>query len=539
MFRGVGDIGGGVVEEKGQGEKSVNNTRIKDEAYGRIDKRQKGSVRGMSCRHAVFQLLRDMEQAVREEECAIYTFIDFRKACDSLDWKRMHDILRRMGMPEELGRIVEAVYGGATYALRLGQDRTTAAAKQKSGIRQGSSLSPLLFILCLDFAMRNFCRTMVEGREWTHEEALHFALTWLGYVDDLVTKAESEGEAAFALRELSAACRFIGLELNTKKTEAMTFGLVPEIRNNEDATMELYHDEEGNRGWMVDYDGIDNREEWKGGARAAQRKWKDDFGRPTHWLVWDAGGVSCCKYSSRGWAQVETGEKFRITRLGKRQFVLASKNKFVRQRCGDILADEKALRHHLRQLRVGRYVEAKQKADARKRLVVPVALTVGDEEVKTVGAFRLPGGLKAMLYSALVSSVALYNAETWTIAAADWKVLRRFQLCSLRTMAGEKQWWREQHGTAELRDDEEEEDEAAEHSSRMELCKALGIPDRSDGVPQIISSCATLKHINLARGPVLGFALALTLRRDAFGFSYPGASARNSFSSVLPVASSS
>eukprot|EP00392_Amoebophrya_sp_AT5.2_P019652 g20593.t1 len=146
--------------------------RIKDEAYGRIDKRQKGSVRGMSCRHAVFQLLRDMEHAVREEECAIYTFIDFRKAYDSLDWKRMRDILRRMGMPEELGRIVEAVYGGATYALRLGQDRTTDAAKQKSGIRQGSSLSPLLFILCLDFAMRNFCRTMVEEKGWTHEEAL-------------------------------------------------------------------------------------------------------------------------------------------------------------------------------------------------------------------------------------------------------------------------------------------------------------------------------------------------------------------------------
>eukprot|EP00392_Amoebophrya_sp_AT5.2_P001197 g1199.t1 len=258
---------------------------------------------------------------------------------------------------------------------------------------------------------------------------------------------------------------------------AMTFGLWPKIRNNEDAMMELYHDEEGNRGWMVEYDGIDNREEWKDKARAAQRKWRDDFGRPTHWLAWGAGGVSCCRYSSKGWAQVETGEKFRITRLGMRQFVVGSKNKFVCQRCGDILADEKALRHHvgsgfcrtdkndeqLRQLRVGRYVEAKQKADARKKLIAPVALTVGDQEVRTVGAFRylgttvdncgrtgcevqrrtamaavvvrqlrsvwrdasLPGGLKAMLYSALVSSVALYNAEAWTIAAADWKVLRR------------------------------------------------------------------------------------------------------------------
>eukprot|EP00392_Amoebophrya_sp_AT5.2_P018258 g18763.t1 len=408
----------------------------------------------------------------------------------------------------------------------------------------GSSLSPLLFIVCLDFAMRNFCKTMVEERRWTHEEALQFALSWLGYVDDLVTKSRDEDEAAFALQELAAACRFIGLELNTKKTEVMAFGMVPKVRNNEDAKMERFYSESGERGWIVDYDGVDNREEWRTKANAAQRKWKAEHGRPTHWLVWDTGGVSCCKYSSKGWTLVETGEKFRVTRLGMKRHVVESKNKLVCQRCGDVLSDEKALKHHagsgfcrpdktdeqLRQLRVGRHVEERQKADTKRRLVVPARLEAQGERIRTVGAFRYLGtvvdnsartagevqrrtamatatvrqlrrvwwdtsleqGLKALLYTALVSSVALYNAETWTIAAADWKALRRFQLNSLKEVADERRrdWQRlqrqEEPGAAEDDDangdhdeerEDDEEDEQQEYSSRAELCRRTGIPE--------------------------------------------------------------
>jgi hypothetical protein len=502
--------------------------RVKEDAYARIDKRQKGSVRGMSCRHAVFQILRDMERAIREEQLAIYTFIDFRKAYDSLEWKRMHAVLRRAGMPATLGRVIEAVYDGATYELRLGQDRTAEVAKQKSGIRQGSSLSPLLFIICLNFAMKNFCHTMAEERQWSQEEALHFALTWLGYVDDLVTKTRSEEEAAFALRELAAACRFIGLELNTKKTEAMTFGMTPEVRNNEEAMMEKFYSETGDRGWLVDYDGIDNREEWRAKAKAARRRWREEYGRPSHWLVWDTGAISCCRYSGKGWAHTEAGEKFRVTRLGMRRHVISSRDKFVCDRCGDVLADAKALRHHvgsgfcrpvkddeqLRQLRVGRHVEEKQKADTRKKLIVPARLEVGGEEVRTVGAFRYLGTtidncartegeiqrrtamatttvrqlravwrdgsldkrLKASLYAALVNSVALYNAETWMITAADWKTLRRFQLNSLKAMAGERPRWMLE-GAASPDPPGDDDDEAEERRSREELCRALEVPD--------------------------------------------------------------
>eukprot|EP00392_Amoebophrya_sp_AT5.2_P003690 g3695.t1 len=510
--------------------------RIKDQAYRAMDKRQKGSVRGYSCRHAVFQLIRDMEEAVRTGEVAAYTFIDFKKAYDSLDWDRMRGVLKKLGMPAGLGKIIKGIYDGASLRLKLGRNKRSSRIEQASGIRQGSSLSPLLFVLCLGFAMLQFGKTMQEEKHWTAEEAETFALTWLGFVDDLVTKGRSEEEAQFALQELAAACRFVGLELNTKKTEAMSFGLLPAKRDNEHATMERFYDEEGERGWLVEYDGIDLRPEWK--EKARQVHWKTEQGRPTHWLAWDGGRVNCCAYGCKGWVHTDRGEKFRITRLGMKQYVMGERSRFVCPRCGDVLADAKALVHHqgsgfcridktdqqLRQLRIGRRQEERQKVDRGKRPVVPARLSTQDGEVGTVGAFKYLGTLidnagrtggeitrragiatstvgqlrriwrcrglrpelKTILYESLVASVALYNAETWTITAADWGVLRRFQLSTLRTVAGAQAWTHtageaESH-TAEQVEGAQETEEEEDRTSRWELCTRLGIAPIEEAV---------------------------------------------------------
>eukprot|EP00392_Amoebophrya_sp_AT5.2_P018385 g18914.t1 len=162
--------------------------------------------------------------------------------------------------------------------------------------------------------------------------------------------------------------------------------------------------------------------------------------------------------------------------MGQVQYVEASKNVHKCDRCGDILPDAKALRHHKasgfcrpvktekeqRQLRVGRYLEAKAKAVEKAKLVAqPEVATHEGVAVKAVGVFRylgtqmannattgvevtrrtnmarntvkqlrkvwqdasLPRHLKAALYGSLVSSVALYNAECWRLSESDWKTV--------------------------------------------------------------------------------------------------------------------
>ncbi|CAD7961861.1 unnamed protein product, partial [Amoebophrya sp. A120] len=103
-----------------------------------------------------------------------------------------------------------------------------------AGIRQGSSLSPLLFAIVLDFAITSFAEVMKEEKKWTTAQARGFAMSLLGFVDDLAIKTGSESEAQFAVTELAGACRFVGLELNADKGKTEIMVVNPERKDRRD-----------------------------------------------------------------------------------------------------------------------------------------------------------------------------------------------------------------------------------------------------------------------------------------------------------------
>ncbi len=483
--------------------------RIEEGANRTMDKRQKGCRRGLSCRHAVFELLRDVERCNKEGKKCIYAFIDFAKAFDSLSWPKMHLILRLQGMPENICRILRDMYDrNARVRIRLGKDKSADPFKQRCGIRQGSALSPLLFAICVDWAMRQFAATMEEEKMWTAEQSLGQALAWLGYVDDLVVKEATEADAEFAMQELASACRYIGLDMNIKKTKVMMVNQQAETRRNPMAMLERCV-ADGAEGWMVDWSGLDWDEQWSGEVARISRTGLQDL-TPTHAVVWDNPelGVTVISSKQSGWATTHDGDSIRLTRLGLKKFALEDKNEFVCDKCGDVLADATALHFHkatgfcrqnksiaeLRTLRVGRQVEEKKKQKPRP---VPAAggkqINHHGKPVEAVGVFRylgteigcdgstdaeahrrcgmagntvqqlsqvwrdktVPTHLKADLLRSLSLSVALYNSECWSVTPATETSLRKYQDNALRIVLG-----------GHFRN---------EHRGREEMCAELGV----------------------------------------------------------------
>ena len=98
-----------------------------------------------------------------EKKSLIYTFVDFKKAFDSLDWATMWQVMEAQGMPAKIVNIIRGLYEGATISVRLNMEgRMAESFSQRVGIRQGCSLSPAIFVLVLDFAMKAYmeaCRT--------------------------------------------------------------------------------------------------------------------------------------------------------------------------------------------------------------------------------------------------------------------------------------------------------------------------------------------------------------------------------------------
>ena len=80
------------------------------------------------------------------------TFIDFKKAFDSIHRGILMKILRAYGIPDTIVNLIERMYTG-TMAKVLTTDGLTAAFVILAGVMQGDTLAPYLFVIVIDYIM--------------------------------------------------------------------------------------------------------------------------------------------------------------------------------------------------------------------------------------------------------------------------------------------------------------------------------------------------------------------------------------------------
>ena len=83
-----------------------------------------------------------------------FCFIDYAKAFDCVDHKKLWKILKEMGIPHHLTCLLRNLYAGQEATVRTGHG-TTDWFQIGKGVRQGCILSPCLFNLYAESIMRN------------------------------------------------------------------------------------------------------------------------------------------------------------------------------------------------------------------------------------------------------------------------------------------------------------------------------------------------------------------------------------------------
>ena len=79
-------------------------------------------------------------------ECLFVAFIDMGKAYDRVDRKELVEVMRGYGVQENLVDLFERIYNGSMIKFDI-ECIMTGWYNRDSGVRQGSPLSPLLFII--------------------------------------------------------------------------------------------------------------------------------------------------------------------------------------------------------------------------------------------------------------------------------------------------------------------------------------------------------------------------------------------------------
>ena len=83
-----------------------------------------------------------------------FCFIDYAKAFDCVDHKKLWKILKKMGIPDHLTCLLRNLYAGQEAIVRT-RHGTTDWFQIGKGVRQGCILSPCLFKLYAEYIMRN------------------------------------------------------------------------------------------------------------------------------------------------------------------------------------------------------------------------------------------------------------------------------------------------------------------------------------------------------------------------------------------------
>lgn len=80
-------------------------------------------------------------------------FVDFRKAYDSIHRNSLYNIMEEFGFPKKLINLTKLSMEGVKYQVRV-EIIASEAFNVETGLKQGDALSPLLFNITLEKAVR-------------------------------------------------------------------------------------------------------------------------------------------------------------------------------------------------------------------------------------------------------------------------------------------------------------------------------------------------------------------------------------------------
>ena len=169
----------------------------------------------------IFTLRRITEGVKRKQIPAVIIFVDFSKAFDSIDRSKMEQILEAYGIPNKIIKAIMIMYKN-TRAFVRSPDGDTEIFDIIAGVSQEGTLAPYLFIIVLDYVLRNLDQNKNLGFTLGKQLSRRYPgemLTDTDFADDLALLSDKIGNTENLLNILETAAASVGLYMNATKTK--------------------------------------------------------------------------------------------------------------------------------------------------------------------------------------------------------------------------------------------------------------------------------------------------------------------------------
>ena len=190
--------------------------RIMETVDGQLRDNQAGFRKNRSCTDQIAALRIIVERSIEWNSPLLVNFIDFEKAFDSIDRDTLWKLLRHYGIPPKIVTLIQKMYDGTNCKV-LHEGRLTDSFKIKTGVRQRCLLSPFLFILAVDWLMKESTSGSRNGIQWT----LWTQLDDLDVADDIALVSHNHSQMQDKTSTVNQLSGSIGLRIHPGKSKML------------------------------------------------------------------------------------------------------------------------------------------------------------------------------------------------------------------------------------------------------------------------------------------------------------------------------
>lgn len=172
-----------------------------------------------------YELLRGYNRTGGTPKCMLH--MDLQKAYDTVEWTALEGILQEMSFPPCFIRWVMVCVSTVSYRYMV-NGKPTRILKARRGLRQGDPLSPLLFVLVMEY-MHMIMQGLKNVPDFNfHSKCERLSIVNLSFADDLLLFTRGDLRSVELVMEtFESFSQSTGLRANPAKCQ-LYFGIVPE-----------------------------------------------------------------------------------------------------------------------------------------------------------------------------------------------------------------------------------------------------------------------------------------------------------------------
>lgn len=193
----------------------IIKNKIEKVAENILGEDQYGFRKDKGTREPILALRMIIAKRLQKNKNTYIAFIDLEKAFDRVDWNKLFSILKKIGISFKDRRIIHSLYKNQTVIIKSGE--TEKEAKIRQGVRQGCALSPVLFNIYMEDALRKVREQKKIGIKFGNK-----TIDMLRFADDMAALAETKKELEEFLNTLNKVLNEdYNMKINLDKTKIM------------------------------------------------------------------------------------------------------------------------------------------------------------------------------------------------------------------------------------------------------------------------------------------------------------------------------